>query len=60
MSALTYPRHERFAPALANGQSASEAYVGAGYRANRANAVLKPNQSILIQGIRSRVRGSVV
>jgi phage terminase small subunit len=48
MSVLANPRHERFAQELAKGTSASEAYVLAGYRANRGNAAtLKQDQNIL-------------
>ncbi len=48
MSALTNPKHERFAQELAKGKSADEAYVIAGYKQNRGNAsTLKQDQSIL-------------
>ncbi len=38
MPILSNPRHEKFAQALANGKSATEAYVNAGFRASRQNA----------------------
>jgi len=48
MTALTNPRHERFAQELAKGKTASEAYVTAGYKESRANAsTLRQNQNIL-------------
>jgi phage terminase small subunit len=47
MPILTNPRHERFAQALAQGKTADEAYVLAGYAANRGNsATLKKKQII--------------
>ncbi len=47
MAALSNPKHERFAQALAKGETADAAYVLAGYRPNRGNAsTLKTNQSI--------------
>lgn len=52
MPVLSNPKHERFAQELAKGRSAAEAYVAAGYKANRGNAgTLKANQVI-----RRRVR----
>jgi phage terminase small subunit len=48
MSVLSNPRHERFAQELANGISASEAYVAAGFRKNDGNAWrLKSNEAVL-------------
>jgi len=48
MTALSNPKHERFAQELAKGKTADEAYVIAGYKENRGNAAtLKANQSIL-------------
>jgi hypothetical protein len=38
MPALSNSRHERFAQTLAVGESASSAYVSAGYRQDRGNA----------------------
>lgn len=38
MASLSNPRHERFAQALAQGHSASEAYEKAGYKPNRQAA----------------------
>ena len=38
MPVLANQRHEKFAQLLAEGRSASETYVSAGYRANRHNA----------------------
>lgn len=47
MPALENPRHERFAQALAKGETADAAYVAAGYEENRGNAArLKANESI--------------
>ncbi len=44
---LDNPRHEKFAQALFQGKSASEAYVLAGYKANKGNFVrFKDNQRI--------------
>jgi phage terminase small subunit len=48
MGLLANPRHERFAQALAEGKTATEAYVLAGYKANDGNASrLKGNERIL-------------
>src|SRR4051794_3253803 len=48
MGPLRNQRHERFAQALAQGKTASEAYVLAGYKANDGNASrLKGNERIL-------------
>ena len=38
MPILQNPRHERFAQELANGKSGNDAYVAAGFKANRGNA----------------------
>lgn len=38
MGALTNPKHEKFAQAIASGSSQDDAYVGAGFRSHRANA----------------------
>lgn len=47
MPALSNPKHERFAQALAKGETADAAYVIAGYEENRGNAArLKANESI--------------
>ena len=47
MPALSNPKHERFAQALAKGETADAAYVSAGYEENRGNATrLKANESI--------------
>ena len=47
MTALSNPKHERFAQALAKGRTQLEAYVEAGYRANDGNAAtLKGNQRV--------------
>jgi len=47
LPALTNPKHERFAQALAKGETADAAYVSAGYEENRGNATrLKANESI--------------
>lgn len=47
MPALSNPKHEAFARALAKGKSADEAYVLAGYKENRGNATrLKANESV--------------
>jgi phage terminase small subunit len=48
MGPLTNQRYERFAEALAQGKTATEAYVLAGYKANDGNATrLKGNERIL-------------
>lgn len=48
MAVLANSKHERFAQGIAKGQSADEAYVGAGFKPNRGNASrLKANESIL-------------
>lgn len=47
MPALSNPKHERFAQALAKGETADAAYVLAGYEENRGNATrLKANESV--------------
>jgi phage terminase small subunit len=47
MPAPPNAKHELFAQALASGKTATEAYVAAGYKANRGNAAtLKQDQSI--------------
>jgi phage terminase small subunit len=47
MQPLANQRHERFALALAQGKTATEAYVLAGYKANDGNASrLKGNERI--------------
>jgi phage terminase small subunit len=47
MPALTNPRHEGFACALAKGKTADEAYVLAGYKPSRKNASrLRTNEDI--------------
>ncbi len=47
MPALSNPKHERFAQALAKGETADAAYVIAGYEENRGNATrLKANESV--------------
>ena len=47
MPVLPNAKHELFAQELANGKTATEAYVAAGYKANRGNAAtLKQDQSI--------------
>jgi phage terminase small subunit len=47
MGPLTNQRHERFAQALAEGKTATEAYVLAGYKANDGNASrMKGNERI--------------
>jgi phage terminase small subunit len=47
MPALENQRHEKFAQALAQGMSAAEAYVSAGYAANDGNAIrLKGNERV--------------
>jgi hypothetical protein len=48
MGALSNHKHELFAQELAKGKTSDEAYVAAGYKANRGNAAtLKANQSVL-------------
>lgn len=47
MPALTNAKHERFAQLIAEGKTATDAYVEAGYKANDGNAAtLKGNQRI--------------
>lgn len=47
MPVLKNPKHELFAQQLAKGKTADEAYILAGYKANRGNAAnLKANQNI--------------
>lgn len=47
MPTLANPKHERFAQALAKGETADAAYVLAGYEENRGNATrLKANESV--------------
>src|SRR5262249_29702883 len=46
--ALSNPKHEKFAQELASGKPASAAYIIAGFKANRGNAItLKHRQSII-------------
>lgn len=48
MPVLSNTKHERFAQALAKGETADAAYVLAGYEENRGNATrLKANESVL-------------
>jgi len=48
VTALSNPKHERFAQELAKGKSADESYALAGFSPNRGNAsVLKHKQNIL-------------
>src|SRR6478736_3591885 len=47
MGPLSNPRHERFAQPLAQGKTATEAYILAGYKANAGNATrMKGNERI--------------
>jgi hypothetical protein len=47
MPVLDNARHERFAQALAKGKTADQAYVAAGYSANRGNAArMNANESV--------------
>lgn len=62
MPVLRNAKHERFAQELAKGHTADEAYVLAGYKANRGNATtLKAKQSILdrLSEIQSKVAKKV-
>jgi phage terminase small subunit len=48
MPPLSNQRHERFAKALFEGETADEAYEQAGFKANRGNASrLKANENIM-------------
>lgn len=48
MAVLKNAKHERFAQGLAQGMTADEAYVEAGYKAHRGNAsTLRANQNVL-------------
>jgi len=63
MPILPNARHERFAQGLAAGKSADEAFVEAGFRANRGNAsTLKSKQNIQarVAELLSRVTAGVV
>lgn len=47
MPALTNAKHERFAQALAKGETSDGAYIAAGFSANRGNAArLNANESV--------------
>lgn len=47
MPVLSNPRHERFAQEVAKGNSATQAFIRAGYSANRGNATrLNANESV--------------
>jgi hypothetical protein len=47
MSVLRNARHEKFAQSISKGKTADEAYIEAGFNANRGNAArLKANESI--------------
>ena len=47
MATLSNSKHERFAQEIAQGRSFSDAYVAAGFKANRGNAArLNANESI--------------
>jgi len=63
MGVLPNSKHERFAQAIAKGETADAAYVSAGYKANRGNAAtLKANQSVLdrITEIQSKAAAKAV
>lgn len=48
MPVLSNAKHERFAQALAKGETADAAYVTAGFKENRGNATrLKANESVM-------------
>jgi len=56
---LDNAKHERFAQALARGATADEAYVEAGYSANRGNATrMKANESILERARELQAKGA--
>lgn len=47
MAALSNPKHERFAQALAKGMTQAEAYADAGYKPSESNAsTLRSNQKV--------------
>lgn len=47
MPALSNPKHERFAQALAKGMTQAEAYADAGYKPSKSNAsTLRSNQKV--------------
>jgi hypothetical protein len=53
MGTLANQRHERFAQALAQGKTATEAYILAGYKANDGHASrMKGNERILARGFK--------
>ena len=59
MPVLANQRHEKFAQLLAEGKSASEAYVSAGYRANRHNAArLKSFESVRLRLLEIQTAGA--
>jgi phage terminase small subunit len=59
MVALTNPKHERFAQALAKGQSASEAYITAGYKESRSAASrLSTNVNVVTRVAELQDRGA--
>lgn len=63
MPALANPKHERFAQLLAKGQTATEAYIEAGYTPNDGNAArLKGNERIRdrVHELQSRVADDIV
>lgn len=62
MPILTNSRHERFAQELAKGKSACDAFVAAGFSANRGNAArLNANESIVkrVEEINARAAADV-
>lgn len=59
MPALENPKHERFAQALAKGQSATEAYVTAGYQESRSAASrLSTNVNVIARVAELQDRGA--
>ena len=60
MPALSNPKHERFAQALAKGKTADEAYILAGYSENRGNATrLKAKESVMKRLSELQDRGAI-
>lgn len=60
---LKNPRYEKFAQALAKGETSDAAYVSAGFKANRGNATrLKANESVQarVTELQARVADMVV
>lgn len=51
MTALVNPKHERFAQELAGGASAADAYITAGFKANRSNAANFARKPVILDRV---------